>query len=339
MLESRPTCVITTINPPTQAVKILASKNDVRLIVVGDRKTPVDWEFYGVRFIPFSEQEQLSFSLSKLLPIDHYARKNIGYLQALAEGATVIYDTDDDNAPNDAWGVRQETCRVKIADQTGWCNTYRFFHESEIWPRGFDLKSLGLPYSLSDREESVRCPIQQGLADGEADTDAIWRLAAIPATLRGQPIRFTRTQSVALNSGVVCPFNSQSTWWWAVAHPLLYLPSYSTFRMTDIWRSFVAQRCLWEVGSRVAFHSPAEVYQLRNPHDLLVDFEDEVPGYLNNGRIVESLNRLNLRSGELAVLDNLGSCYEALVTLGVLPVDELRLVSAWIDDFSNLNRK
>jgi hypothetical protein len=38
--------------------------------------------------------------------------------------------------------------------------------------------------------------------------------------------------------------------------PLLYLPSHCCFRMTDIWRSFIAQRCLWELGHWVVCQAP-----------------------------------------------------------------------------------
>jgi hypothetical protein len=78
-----------------------------------------------------------------------------------------------------------------------------------------------------------------------------------------------------------CPFNSQSTWFFKKAFPLMYLPcSCKHSECTDIWRSFIGQRCLWEIGEGVTFHSPSEVYQDRNEHDLLKDFEDEIPGYL-----------------------------------------------------------
>ena len=66
--------------------------------------------------------------------------------------------------------------------------------------------------------------------------------------------------------------------------------------MTDIWRSFVAQRCLWALGGAVTFHGP-EVVQRRNVHNLMKDFEDEVPGYLANDRIVQLLEEQPLDSG------------------------------------------
>ena len=80
--------------------------------------------------------------------------------------------------------------------------------------------------------------------------------------------------------------------------------------MTDIWRSLVAQHCLWEMEEGVVFHS-ATVFQERNEHDLLRDFADEVPGYLLNDRIRRELEDCNLDKQDLA--GSLSKCYESLV--------------------------
>ena len=76
----------------------------------------------------------------------------------------------------------------------------------------------------------------------------------------------------------------------------MYLPSYCSFRMTDIWRSFVAQRIAWECDWPILFHS-SNVRQERNEHNLMSDFRDEVSGYLNNLNIMDSLMNLNLKKG------------------------------------------
>ena len=44
--------------------------------------------------------------LSKLLATDHYSQKNLGYLEAIARGAALLFDTDDDNAPLPDWRPR-----------------------------------------------------------------------------------------------------------------------------------------------------------------------------------------------------------------------------------------
>src|SRR5262249_43100336 len=159
----------------------------------------------------------------------------------------------------------------------------------------------------------VEAPIQQGLANLAPDVDAVWRLVL------GRVIYFDRGQpSLSLPPGTWCPFNSQSTWWWPEAYPLLYLPTHCSFRLTDIWRGFVAQRWLWEMGHGLVFHGP-EVPQERKPHTLLADFRDEVAGYLHNARLVRCLEGLALRPGPGSALDNLVRCYEALIAGGFLP--------------------
>ncbi len=58
--------------------------------------------------------------------------------------------------------------------------------------------------------------------------------------------------------------------------------------MTDIWRRFIAKRCLWELGSGVVSYAP-EVLQDRNEHNLMRDFVDEIPGFSRNHEFVEIL--------------------------------------------------
>ena len=45
--------------------------------------------------------------------------------------------------------------------------------------------------------------------------------------------------------------------------------------MCDIWRSYWAQRLLWEMGASVMFVS-GTVDQVRNAHDYVKDFRDEM---------------------------------------------------------------
>src|SRR5450756_1027905 len=100
--------------------------------------------------------------------------------------------------------------------------------------------------------------------------------------------------------------------------------------MTDIWRSFVAQRICWEYGYGILFHS-STVYQERNEHNLMCDFKDEVSGYLNNGMICETLSVLTLK--KCNIFDNLKVCYEALVKKEMVGKEELILLNAWEKDY------
>jgi hypothetical protein len=333
---------MTTIQEPTPAVRTLCdvlAAHAMPLIVVGDKKGPAKFELPGAQFVPLDRQNDLGFSLAPLLPTGHYVRKNVGYLLAFRSGVTAIYETDDDNAPGPDWTPKTSALpvrAVKPARHNGWVNAYRLFTDATVWPRGFPLRHVhdGVGGEVGPTM-TVDSPIQQLLCDVAPDVDAIWRL-----TIAGEPFRFPPAagESFCLAPGGWCPFNSQATWWFEPAFPLMYLPSTCTFRMTDIWRSLIAQRCLWEFGETgVTFHPP-EVEQERNPHDLMRDFEDEVPGYLKNEAIVEVLSDTVLAKGAGAAADNLVRCYEALVKAGVFRGEERGLVRAWVQD-ANVNSR
>ena len=326
-------CVLTTIQEPTDCVRELVrtlGRVGAPTIVIGDRKGPVTFDLAGTEFHDFASQPSLQLRLAKIVPAAHYARKNLGYLLAIGRGAACIYETDDDNAPLPTWAPRTEKVDAVAIAARPWMNVYRLFTDELIWPRGFPLERITDPdtyrHDPATPPMSVRAPIQQGLANGAPDVDAVWRLVL------DHPVDFRPGgPSVWLPRGTYCPFNSQTTWWWPAAYPLLYLPSFCSFRMTDIWRSFVAQRCLWEIDAGLVFH-PAEAVQLRDPHNLLRDFKDEVPGYLNNDAIRQALDRCDLRPGPADVGANLRSCYAAMVAAGLIPADELPLVDAWLAD-------
>ena len=176
---------------------------------------------------------------------------------------------------------------------------------------------------------NVDSPIQQGLADENPDIDAIYRLI-LPL-----PVKFDKHENIALGINSWCPFNSQNTTWFKEAFPLLYLPSYCSFRMTDIWRSFVAQRIAWTCGWNVMFHT-STVRQERNDHNLMMDFSDEISGYLNNGRIASELQNLNLKSGIDNITDNLINCYQLLINMNLVNKSELTLVELWVEAINSL---
>jgi hypothetical protein len=223
---------------------------------------------------------------------------------------------------------------VPVARNAGWLNVYRYFYDGLLWPRGLPLDEVRRDPPVYDSLEEflADCPIQQGLADSNPDIDAVYRLT-LPL-----PIRFRDDRRFALGYGSWCPFNSQNTTWWPEAYPLLYLPAHCSFRMTDIWRSFVAQRIAWENGWHILFHE-ATVKQDRNEHDLMRDFADEIPGYLNNRKIADALMSLTIKPCVEAIPDNLLRCYERLVQMEMVGRQEISLVEAWLHDLSVMRRK
>ncbi|MDB6057519.1 MAG: hypothetical protein JWO95_1363 [Verrucomicrobiales bacterium] len=331
MTKPTPIAVVTTVQGPTKSIHSLLETlrpAGCPLLIFGDEKGPVEYEAPGTELFTLKRQMGLPFKLAGLLSTGHYARKNLGYLVAMERGATCIYETDDDNAPLPNWTWRDQRLSARKVPRTGWINAYRSFSDEHIWPRGFPLNlcHISLTHnSISKDVFPVDSPIQQGLANGSPDVDALWRL------MMDKTIAFREAPSLYLPKGAWCPFNSQSTWWFPAAYALMYLPSNCSFRMTDIWRSFVAQRCLWELGTGVTFHGP-EVVQARNHHDLMRNFEEEISGYLQNTQIAQWLDEVALKSGSEAIPENMLKCYELLIERGVFPAKELDLVRAWLED-------
>lgn len=328
--------VITSIaNDENPVLRKLADESKARkipFIVMGDTKSPDVFNLEGCDFYSIARQNDLRFELAGLLPTKHYARKNLGYLVALAQGADVIVETDDDNLPlPEFWNKRSRTVSAHLITRKEWINVYKYFTEAHIWPRGFALENIPDILPALEPAISVNCPIQQGLADGNPDVDAIYRLI-LPL-----PVKFNRSESIALGEGSVCPFNSQNTTWFKETFALLYLPSYCSFRMTDIWRSFVAQRIAWTCGWKVLFHQ-STVSQERNDHNLMNDFSDEIPGYINNAKIYSSLRNLSLKGGYENIPDNMKICYEELIRLGYIDQKEISLLNAWLNDIKSIDK-
>lgn len=307
-------------------------KRKLNFIVIGDTKSPSDFQLDGCNFWSVERQLSLPFELAKITPTRHYSRKNLGYLIAIQNGVTEITETDDDNIPReDFWHEKQREIKSFSFKNTGWVNVYHYFTKNKIWPRGFPLEELQNKQIDSNtlKFDFVNCPIQQGLADENPDVDAVYRLT-YPL-----PLNFEIKTKLALGKNAWSPFNSQNTHWFKEAFALMYLPSYCSFRMTDIWRSYVAQRIAWECEWSILYHEPT-VWQERNEHNLMKDFEDEIPGYSNNYKICRELQSLQLKTGKENICDNLIACYQKLIDIEVVGKDEMILLKAWINDISKL---
>jgi hypothetical protein len=246
----------------------------------------------------------------------------------MSRGATVIGETDDDNYPT-GWPHTTpiDELEARILTTNGWANIYQYFTEDRIWPRGLPLSEIQRKHAEWDELffASRKIGVHQFLAAGDPDVDAIYRLTV------GRDDHTFLDRSIILDKGTVVPFNSQCTIWFEEAFPLMYLPSNVSFRMTDIWRSFVAQVCLWAMDSHVAYHGRG-VYQERNEHDLHRDFMQEVIGYERNDAIFSSLLKLELNPDAAKAGDNLRACYQALRELEIVDDAELELVDAWLSD-------
>lgn len=318
--------VITSIFDPTEAVTEFSNMEDYKLIVVGDKKTPAGWQADNVIFLPVEEQQAMQFELSKVLPYNHYCRKMLGYLKAISLGAEWIVDTDDDNIPKENWTFPKFDQHFDcIADNLGFVNIYQHFSKQKIWPRGLPLRLINTKNNFDKllTQQRVKIGVWQGLADEDPDVDAIYRLT------NDEPCFFEEKNPVVLGKGTVTPFNTQNTMIRKELFPLMYLPTFVTFRFTDILRGLVAQPIMWLYDYQLGFVN-ATVIQKRNPHDYMKDFISELPIYEHTEKVVELVSaNINRNAG---ISSNLFNAYKSLLDHGIVTAQEMVTLEAWLKD-------
>lgn len=335
--------VVTTIQHPTEPLLTLAKKSHdsgSKFYIIGDKKSPLDFFCPNSKYFSVNDQISMEFCLGDELPFNSYSRKMLGYLAAIRDNCYWIRETDDDNYPLESFFAPPNSSinvREILTSVDGWINPYQYFTKIEIWPRGFPINLV-----LRNRNEfiasenhtliSSKVVISQGLANGEPDVDAIYRLVVNDNI----NIKFLDSEPIKISKSFYAPFNSQATTWEKSVFPLMYLPVTCSFRMTDIWRSFVAQRILRENSGDIIFTAPT-VYQERNPHDFLKDFKDEVSGYLLNQNLIDVLNQTQILGGISNMHRDLKECYKSLIAANFLDLQEEIFLDCWLRDLTRID--
>lgn len=309
----------------SDGIKEFLLHTDWHIVLVGDKKSKFIESSERLTFLSVLEQKKLGYQFVEHCPYNHYARKNIGYLYAIQQGADVIFDTDDDNRPYSHWSLPDFIGYDQVETKTRFINAYSFFTKELIWPRGFPLDEIQADSVRSIKKtKKSEVGVWQGLADKEPDVDAIFRL------IFDKYISFEHHPPFILPKNVYCPFNSQNTFWAHIAFPYLYLPSEVGFRFTDILRGYIAQRLFWTDNLHLGF-TKATVYQERNQHNLLSDFSDELDCYMNIKPIVNMLDSLILDDEPTR---NLELVYNELTRQGFVPAEEKKRLLAWMSDYT-----
>ena len=325
--------VITTINPKSEGIRRFESFEDWKIVIVGDKKSPPIKSSRNLCFLSIEEQRNLGYKSFDLCPYNHYARKNLGYLYAIEQGAEIIYDTDDDNIPYlpyENWRMPDFVCERQYCSDHKFINAYNYFSKELIWPRGYPLDEIhsdAISYVRENRQVDIG--IWQGLADFDPDVDALYRLIVNPKQKR---VKFENRESIYIKKSQYCPFNSQNTLWNIKLFPLLYLPGTVSFRFTDILRGYLAQRCMWEIEMHLGFCGPT-VYQKRNKHNLIDDFEKEIECYTKIKPIVNIVDKIELNDN---LCESLIKIYSELIFSGYIQKFEIHVINAWIEDIKNL---
>jgi len=170
--------------------------------------------------------------------------------------------------------------------------------------------------------------VQQFLADEDPDVDAVFRLTRkLPCGFGGLPGGLPEV--LATPPQVFLPYNAQATVHLYEAFWGLMLPVTVHGRVSDIWRAYLTQKLLWDIGQVVAFQ-PAHVVHDRVAHDYLKDFQSEGDLYLKSTAMVGFLSRWT--SDAPTLVERIEQLWAALYSRGFVELGDLRLAQAWIRD-------
>ena len=350
--------VTTTIFAPSKAVVQAANLDSSWcLVVVGDKKSPSVYNINSKNgnstYLSPAAQEKLPFETLKLLKWNHFGRKNVGFLYAIMHGAHAVYDFDDDNellreSTHDAIPLpsTRSSAPVEEPDTSHWLyNLYgQLANNTNAWPRGFPLEAVHDEATRSSQFVHRGCTVKdvvvfQSLADHDPDVDGIYRLTQ-PLPMYFDPVKFPSVvkapqghlnlnRHFAMPIGTMMPYNAQATLLRHSALWSLLLPCSVHGRVTDIWRSFIAQRLLWDIGLRVAFSTPW-VTQHRNAHNYLADLSSEIPLYERAGVLVKALREWQPATKTLP--GRIEELYVFLYENAILELSDVWLAQAWISD-------
>jgi hypothetical protein len=298
-----------------------------------DRKTKLGTNFENDKeFILFTDQPKSDHE--RLCSWDSYTRKNISYAHLAKEGVDAIFETDDDNyiytekfeeAVSSSYSLFKSCSSIDLFDTSNvFAQIYKVDHN--IWARGYPLPWIEDGDNGAILEgEAASAGVVQFLVDGNPDVDAIYRLIFGPDV----DIPATNLKEPNLVFGRYHPFNSQATLWPRESFPLMYLPTNCDFRMTDIWRGYIAQHILYHQNRGVVF-APSIVRQDRNPHKIYSDFYGEHEGYKKTPELLNCLTDIHLEAGE-PYGESLFRVYSELIGVGLFAQNELTLLSAFLE--------
>jgi hypothetical protein len=275
--------VITTINEPTEAIIKFSEMKDWELIIVGDLKTPHD-SYKNIRCSYFSPklQESLYPKISKIIGWNTSVRRNLGFIEAYNRGADIIALTDDDNIPYDFWGQNMMIGKEVTLDY--WTTSNKVFDplfvtdHPHLWHRGYPITDVGKRNAYySEDGIKIKPLIQVDLWDGNPDVDALERMI-----FDISDIKLRIDWPFCTNK--ISPFDSQNTF---ISRDLIkyFMLISGVGRVDDIWGSYLLQMTYKSDNPYIVYSRPS-VYQKRNEHDLLDDFNLEVYGYNNTTKFL-----------------------------------------------------
>lgn len=291
--------VTTTINPVTDAIKLYDAMEDWKLLVIGDKKTPVDY-YSGLlsgKFLPWTYVEATYPDLVRLIGWNSVRLgRMVAFIEAYRRGADIIASIDDDCLPMENWGKN-----VYVGKPTE-VTYYELIDEMDPWHcfdpyPGMYSPARGVPIEqIHDKgfcfEETIKTItplIQVDACLGQGDFYAFARLANPTESMEHLDALEWPCAANAFS-----PINTQNTF--IHRSVLKDFPANIPFigRADDIWAGYGFQ----------AIHKDATIYcgpsavhcQDRSIASILDDLQDEMFLYRNTGNFLKYICQHDLRS-------------------------------------------
>ena len=284
------------------------------------------------------------------LPWNHFGCKNIGYLYAIMHGAEVIWGFEDDNAlkfwipgaaPAGAPSINEaipeyeeQTIEALEPKDHNWptYDPYPALGAPTLpsWPRGLPLEDIKVK-NCSDtplhttKIKTSSIAVLQSLADYQPDVDAIYRLTMpVPFFFK----RPKQNKHLMIPKGCLTPYNAQATLHFKAGFFGLFLPITVSGRVTDIWRSFIAQRLFWDTGLQFGFIARPLVVQDRNVHSNIGDLGSEWDLYIKGKPLMEFLG--SWKGKGRTIVERTEELWIALYERQYVELLDVQLVQLWL---------
>lgn len=364
--HSEPTCerwaVIATASVPSESLRRQSKLSGWCMVMVVDNDSDCQkWRsaLVGNKLVACLDQrglEKIAHPLANALPKSLIARKNLGYLYAIQHGARVVWDFDDHTllkfwmpgaAPDGPLYIDDAIKNGKIdtiqpyAHSSLVYNPYSLLSSSSdvLWPRGFPLRYIRENKQPSTnlatlQVDSSSIAVLQSVSDINPDLDAIYRLT------RPTPISFKRTletKPTVLPVGTMSPYNSQATLHFHAGFWALLLPTTVHNRISDIWRSYIAQRLLWDVGLCVGFMPRPIVTREPNSTDVMDDYVAESVLHSKSEHLIEFLQ--HWKSDASSLVERTEELWIALYNEGYIEQQDVIILQLWLQSLLDIGYK
>uniref|UniRef100_A0A7S4ENK5 Uncharacterized protein n=1 Tax=Pseudo-nitzschia australis TaxID=44445 RepID=A0A7S4ENK5_9STRA len=216
-------------------------------------------------------------------------------------------------------------------------NPYAYMGASEdyTWPRGFPVDQLQNNFDEwhSTKKNTAVGDIKfssigviQSPSLGDPDHDGVYRSTRIATefsfdcSVKALPLLIPTHQ--------YSPYNAQATTHLYHAFWGLYLPITVTGRVADIWRSYISQRIMKDIGLHVLY-TPPIVNRQNSTYDYASDFVAEIDLH---SKTTKMLNFLDAWSSEAETLpERILELWIALYKNNYIESDDVEAVREWLN--------